>query len=236
MKESNLFEPIKEWLEERGWEVFAEVSGYEGIADIVGRQRKMYCIVEMKTSLSHEVVDQAIRWVGHAHYIYIAIPKRKSAIPRYLEQLFREKGIGVLEVGKIDYSGLYNSEKYYINIKIPSKFKRAYNLTSRTWRLHEEQKYFVPAGSPGGAHWTPYKQTMKEVKEYLESRHYFSRRSKNKDKAWVSIDEILKHCETHYANPKPSLAKALKEFETDWCECKKMNRKLYFRFKEIKIS
>lgn len=114
MKESDLFEPIKDWLEERGWEVFAEVSGYEGIADIVGRQRKMYCIVEMKTSLSHEVIDQAIRWVGYVHYIYIAIPKRKSAIPRYLEQLFREKGIGVLEVGKIDYSGLYNSEKYLL--------------------------------------------------------------------------------------------------------------------------
>lgn len=71
MKETDLFEPVKNWLSEKGWEVFAEVSGGMGIADIVGKQHPLYCVVEMKTSLSHDVIDQAIRWYGSAQYIYI---------------------------------------------------------------------------------------------------------------------------------------------------------------------
>lgn len=36
LKESDLFPPIKEWLQERGWEVYSEVS-VEKRADIVRR-------------------------------------------------------------------------------------------------------------------------------------------------------------------------------------------------------
>lgn len=229
MKETDLYEPVKNWLEEKGWEVFAEVSGWEGVADIVAKQPPTYCVVEMKTSLSHDVIDQAIRWVGYAHYIYIAIPERKTSVPRYLKKLFSEKGIGLLEVFQDQWS-----QKYDVKVQIPSKFKRAYLLKNRTWRLREEHKEFVPAGSSGGAHWTPYKGTMKDVKEFLK-RELMLCKYKGTD-GWVSIDEILNYCETHYSNPKPSLSKALCEFETDWCESKKIGRKIYFRYKENQIS
>lgn len=57
IKESELFEPVKEWLEEKGYEVFSEVSPrYSGgkRADIIGRNSRAIAIVELKTTLSLE--------------------------------------------------------------------------------------------------------------------------------------------------------------------------------------
>ncbi len=48
---------------------------------------------------------------------------------------------------------------------------------------------------------------------------------------WVDINTILTYCETHYASPKPSLSKALRDFENDWCESQMIGRKLHFRYK-----
>lgn len=94
------------------------------------------------------------------------------------------------------------------------------------WKLREEHKNFVEGGTPGGAHWTPYKSTISDVKDYLRRQLLLG-----KNDGWISIDAILEHCETHYSNPKSSLAKSLIDFENDWCESKKIGRKMHFRFR-----
>jgi hypothetical protein len=222
LKESDLYLPTKDWLEDKGWEVFAEVSGACGVADVVGKQGKARCVIEMKTSLSHDVIDQAIRWRGYAHYIYIVIPTRKKGLPRYLNNLFKEKGIGVLEV---ELNNKFNETCVYQ--KLPARFRKAYNLGDYDWNLREEHKTFAVAGSSGASHWTPYKATMGDVKDYMSRG-----RVKHYNDGWVSINDILDHCETHYANPKTSLVKSLVDFESDWCESKKINRKWHFRHKK----
>ena len=34
---------------------------------------------------------------------------------------------------------------------------------------------------------------------------------RSRDGEWVTVDEILEHCETHYRNPKASVMATLKE-------------------------
>lgn len=222
MKETDLFKPVKEWLEDKGWTVYAEVAGANGVADIVATQGPLKCVVEMKTTLSHDVIDQIFRWRHYGHYKYIAVPARKKNVPRYLKRMFEEHGIGVLFIREV-----FSSKD--VEDVIASRFKRA--VMHDRWELYEEQKDFSLAGSSGGAHWTPYKNTIGLVKAYLK-------RERNNDKeGWVSINDILNTCETHYARPKPSLSKSLRDFENDWCETKVMmdekrsRNQLHFRVK-----
>ncbi|MGG4438386.1 hypothetical protein AAXE64_27930 [Priestia megaterium] len=221
MKESDLFVPVKEWLEEKGYEVFSEVQhGWGGKrADVVGRIGKCICIVEMKTSLSMDVIEQAISWTPYAHYIYIAIPKRKAPIRHFIQQLLRQHRIGILEVSSRNWVSDYHKAHF----NRPSMLDWTSGSKRFNWNniLKEEHKTWLPGGSAGGGYVTDYKITIQSVKDYLR-----------RQKDWVSINDILTHCETHYASPKPSLAQALINFENDWCEVKKIGRKNHYRMKE----
>lgn len=75
MKETDLFQPVREWLEERGFEVYSEVQpGYGGPrADIVGSCKPIVAVVELKTHLSLALMDQAVSWLGRAHYVYVVV-------------------------------------------------------------------------------------------------------------------------------------------------------------------
>jgi hypothetical protein len=222
MQEQDLFDPIKGWLEEKGYEVYAEVEMPFGRADVVGKNHPAYCVVEMKTSLNLEVISQAIRWRGLFHYIYIAIPRRKRRVPSFANKILHDNRIGLLEV-----------DGDYVRTAVPARYNRPYYPYSKKVNnyLYEEQKTWVKGGSNGGGYVTPYKITMSRIKEYLKRERYWYNGIKKEDGGWRTINEILEYCETHYQNPKSSLAKALQDFENDWCESKKENGKLFFRHK-----
>ena len=79
MKESELFGPVKKFLLEQGCtDVYGEVMN----CDVLGINGDINYIVEMKTSLTFKLIDQALKRVRLGQYVYIAIPKRKQAIPR----------------------------------------------------------------------------------------------------------------------------------------------------------
>lgn len=90
----------------------------------------------------------------------------------------------------------------------------------------------MQGGSTGGGFYTPYRGTMQNVRELLERRRKWPGANGDPD-GWLTISEILDHCETHYASPKPSLSSALRSFEGDWCEWKKENGKLWFRATKV---
>lgn len=75
----------------------------------------------------------------------------------------------------------------------------------------------LKGGHSGGGYITTYRITMNKVQDYLK-----------REGGWRSIKDILDHCETHYASPRASLAKALQDFEDDWCEMKKEGRQAVF--------
>jgi hypothetical protein len=225
IKENELFDPVKIWLENNGYEVYSEVSprGIGQRADIVGKHGKVILIVELKTTLSLELIDQAYFWKKYAHYVYVAIPKRTKKIPDIIKEYLYKEGIGILEISPIYFPVL---------VRQKAKFNRPPLLNKIDWEkeLLPEHKTWLKGGSSGGGYVTPFKITVQNIKKYLyhERFKWFSQRTG--DSGWRSINDILEHCETHYANPKSTVSAILRNNNFDWCEVKKENGRLWFRY------
>lgn len=207
-----MYEPLKEYMENLGYEVYPEIEvGWNKRADIIGRNSPAICIVEMKTSLSMELLDQAIRWIPYAHYIYIAIPERKKDIPVIVRRVLSQHKIGILEVSSYKWQKVHDS--------LPARFNRPRLNTNWDKYLTPLHKTWdIQGGAVQGGHLTPYKRTIHHVRNYLA-----------RQRDWVYMKDILEHCETHYASPKNSLSNALRKFEHDWCETKLHKNKLMFK-------
>lgn len=219
MKETDLYEPIKKWLNTKGFDVYAEVKSHGFRSDVIGKSGPALANVELKLQLSFDLLDQALSRKKFFNYTYIAIPKRKS-VPKFVRRFLERENIGLLQV---DGDGR-------VIISWVAKFNRIAPPYKKDWNkfLREEMKENI--GGDNGSHiLTPYKLMMDSVKKYLERVRKADEKQKNNRDGWLLIEEILNNCETHYANPKPSLAKALLNYETDWCETKKESGRRYFR-------
>ncbi|WP_240909090.1 hypothetical protein [Bacillus paralicheniformis] len=220
LKESDLFAPVKSFLIENGCSmVCGEVLG----CDVLGINGACDIIVELKTTLSFKLIDQALDRLNYGHYVYIAIPKRKGHVPRCVRRILQENKIGLLEVAKDKYS-----EDVIASVSIPAK----YNRLATDWKkrglksirdcIKDYHKTQI-GGVKGGEGVTDYSNMIENIKDFLLYR---------KHGQWASIDEILNHCETYYSNPKPSLSATLQaKWNNDWCESKIEKRKKYFRIK-----
>lgn len=211
MKESDLFAPIKEYLiEEVGC---SNVYGEVGSCDVLGIHGPANIIVEMKKNLSFKVIEQAIERRFYGHYVYVAVPKPKS-ISRLVVQILKQHKIGLLLV-----------KDYRVYKHLPARYNREIlplaNIRSMIKPYHETQVGGVKSGEGK----TDYSVTIENIKTFLK-------RKTISNEGWVSIDEILERCETHYANPKQSVSVTLREeWNRDWCESKREKGKLYYRLK-----
>ncbi len=100
MRETDLYEPIKRFLEEQGYEVKAEV----GAADIVGvRRNEPPLIIETKTAFSLSLFHQGTERQAITDLVYLAIPfGRGTAFGKALRRnlkLCRLLGLGLITVG-----------------------------------------------------------------------------------------------------------------------------------------
>ncbi|MEM9972254.1 MAG: DUF2161 domain-containing phosphodiesterase [Pseudomonadota bacterium] len=99
MRETELYAPIKAFLEGQGWEVKAEV----GPADVVAcRAGDPPLIVELKTGFSLSLVHQAVARQAVTDTVYIAAPRKTGranyAALRSMKTLCRRLGLGLLTV------------------------------------------------------------------------------------------------------------------------------------------
>lgn len=217
MREEDMYEPIKAWMGERGFTSYPEVECKHlgGRADIVVTSGQLVGVVEMKQSLSLDLIEQALRWRGFAHYIWIAIPYQPKSFKKFVSMVLRDYGIGVLTISK--FGSVWPAHMPKLARRTLPDLKEALTEHHRTAE--------VKGGQSGGGYITPYRITMKQVRHYL-----------TKENQWRTLKDILDHCETHYASPRASLAKALWQFEAAWCERKKEGGKLYFRARLLEGS
>ena len=207
-KETDMYVHVKALLEKMEYVVYSEVMHPRSTrrADVVGRKDSTITVVEMKTSLSMDLIEQAYLWQPYANHTYIAIPLRKRHIPLFVDKVLGDLGIGVIEVSnwgaRITKSSGYHEIRGHID-----------------WNevLLPEHQTFVEGGTSGGGYVTPYRLTMVRIQEFMS------------DKDWITVKEILEHCKTHYSSPRGSLTKALLSFEKDWCESKKVGGKWMFK-------
>ncbi|WP_231115149.1 DNA cytosine methyltransferase [Neomoorella thermoacetica] len=218
LKESDLFAPVKSWLEEHGYEVYSEVwpELYTWKrADVVALKDGTAAIVELKTSLTLELVAQGAAWQEKANCIYLAVPMRKRInhqVDRFLEKI----GLGLLEVS-LEW-GTWVRE----TVKPESR-----PVAGIDWRrvVTEAHKTGPPGGHAGGGYVTQYKLMIARVRQFVEQHP-----------DGVSIDAILQNCPTYYRHPKRSLTNALQKIEKGWCDSFEVGGQLFFKPKNSKES
>lgn len=240
MKETDLYAPVKAWLEHGGHTVYSEVQPKRFTsrrADVFATHGSIDTVIELKTSLSLTLLDQCAGWGQYAHLVYAAVPAPSRylyghLLNRYVPELgikvMRDHGIGLLYV---DGDKVYNVLRARLNRRIEPILRDSlteYHLT-----------HSPDAGTNAGGHITPYRVTMLRVREFLEKMHDIYDRDSYSLRVvdgWVTIDQILSKCETHYSSPKPSTVAALQNYESDWCETKVEGRKRYFRCKPDMVT
>jgi len=146
------------WLEGQHWDVYQEVATgpYSGRADIVAVQGALTWIVEVKTSLSLDVMAQAVEWYGWASFVSVAVPMaRQSRSRTFAERVLHDHGIGVIEC---DVVGLVRSLTPRLCRRTPRPIRQY---------LDAAQKTMAPAGSAGGGYHTPFAATCRGVNDYV---------------------------------------------------------------------
>lgn len=74
--EEDLYEPVKDYLVELGYDVKGEVS----YCDVSAIKEDIFLVVEMKTTLNLDVILQAVLRQRIADIVYIAVPKKGKTL------------------------------------------------------------------------------------------------------------------------------------------------------------
>ncbi len=76
MRETELYEPVRDWLSDTGWIVRAEVRD----CDIAAVRGDRLLLVELKTTLNFDVVLQAADRQRMGDFVYVAVPAKTKAM------------------------------------------------------------------------------------------------------------------------------------------------------------
>lgn len=161
MKETEVAEPVRDWLLREGWEVYCEVAGRGGRADLVAVQGPILWVVEAKVRLSWGVLMQAKGWIRYAHRVSVAVPWGWSAERRFAHEVCRDYGIGVFAVEKPDQ---WNRRPVHVPVDPP--FRRRVDDQALRSCLYEEQKQSTPSAASAG--WvTPFSITVQHLTAFV---------------------------------------------------------------------
>lgn len=178
--------PVIAYMKDLGWDVYQEVEGPAGRADIVGSKGRLLWVVEAKTRLSLALLGQCFRWTRYAHYVSVAVPpKTRDEGTHFAMQLLRERGAGLFNSREYPFVG---SPTDHVKEVIEAKFHRAVDYKELASRLHVEQMQVGEAGSQHG-YWTPFKQTCENLRQYLKGGKR------------VSLKEAIGSVQHHYKKP-----------------------------------
>ena len=99
--ERELYEPLRQYLIDNGFEVRAEVNK----CDLVAKKTDHIVIVEMKRHLSFDLLVQAVERQSYADEVYLCLPKpagfKLDKTWRAKMKVLRQLGLGLLLVGRI---------------------------------------------------------------------------------------------------------------------------------------
>lgn len=190
MTEQQVAELVVAYLEAIGADVCQEVEVCGGVADIVARVRAEIWIVEVKTSLSLALIQQAMERRRLAHRVYIAAPFSRRTNTEVLAEL----GIGVFEVRPaLAYTDSGNGFGRGAVRELVQSRRWNSRPVSLANELRPEHKTHAKAGAIGaGGRWTEFRATcealaavvrgnpgvtLKAAIEQLKHNHYRSNRS-----------------------------------------------------------
>lgn len=97
MPETDLYHPVKKFLEAQGFTVKAEIKGCDVVAT---RGNEAPLIVELKTGLTLQLFYQAIDRLAISDTVYIAIARPKRRVPIEAVKMAKRLGLGLIVVAK----------------------------------------------------------------------------------------------------------------------------------------
>lgn len=79
LKEYKLSDPVREYFEKQGYDVYTEIPIAGSQIDIIAIKNKFIIAVELKTSLTRQLIHQCIRHQKDCNMIYAAVPVNPSS-------------------------------------------------------------------------------------------------------------------------------------------------------------
>lgn len=226
MKEHELGEQMLVWLQEEypDWDIYQEISlgNARKRADIVLVKSDLVWVIELKTSLSLSVIQQAYEW--QVDYRGVAVPKVMSKSARKSRRwwgsyMARQMEIDLFEIGET-YVDKFSRIMPSIKHKPSYTWQKDKLLNVINTGLTEG---FAEAGTKG-TYWTPYKQSMIEIREYL------------RENPGRSVYEIVEDLgKLHYSSERSArstLLQRLQGIESGWCRVDRDARPYRFYVKE----
>lgn len=98
MLETELFDPVRDYFEARGFAVAAEVRH----CDVVAIKSDHLVIIELKTSLNLTLISQAVQRQAIADEVYVVVPEPKRATRslRHSKEVLARLGLGLITVSQ----------------------------------------------------------------------------------------------------------------------------------------
>lgn len=188
--EAEVAAAVMDYMVAEGYDCYPEVECAEGRADIVGVRpfpfmphRKCVHIVETKTSWSLDLLEQAARRQGYAHYVSIAAPTRPN---NYFSWLCKREGIGLIRF----YDGvgdlrIAETQQYppRLNRHRPG---RSFGPDRVLEALHDDQKRYAPGSTSDQGYSTAWRRTMDRAAEYVRTH------------PGCTVRELVDNVEHHY--------------------------------------
>lgn len=184
--EAALGPPVRGWLEEWQADVYAEVcpASHGARADLAYRlspSSSIVGVVELKTSLSLSLLEQAHGWVrwNLAHYVWIATPTSPGGFAQDVAERF---GFGILQVHT------KGNQAGRVSVIAEAPFHRKADPSALLRGMVPEAKGQT-AGAQGGGYWTPFRGTCERVRRYVDTCG-----------GRVEFGQVIKCVESHYSS------------------------------------
>ena len=197
IKEVDLAKQLIKSFDGTNYEVYQEVTTPNGSADIVLKYTFLWA-VEVKLGMNLTVLAQAHYNQRYFNYSSVCLPG-KSANSKTFDfgrKICKEWGIGIFT---IDMRRHDSAAREYLKPRLNRKA-----LTNRII-LHERMKTYAEAGNSNGDRWTPFNQTVDDLKRYIhanpgcrlndalsEIKHHYSSLStaQNSIRQWIKTGVI----------------------------------------------
>lgn len=160
-------------------------------ADIVGNLNGQLFVIELKKSLSLDVIAQACHWKRYAHRVSVAVPIRvgkrfnqrialhHDQTRKFAGAVLAWQGIGLLEL----------EDRYEIQIhERVAPFARFKVIAGLEACLVPEHRDFAVAGNSEAKRWTKFRSTCEKLRQYVNEH------------PTCSLKEALAAIPHHYAS------------------------------------
>lgn len=136
--ESAIGEQVVVFLKRQGFTVYQEVRHGERIADIVAVQGDRSLVVEVKASARNDVIVQAMKWIGVASSVLVAVPLPSNReLADFFCEICADRGIGVISVGAKTYQ--IERPRFYSGVTHPFNLKPE-NLNAKAGTANHSER------------------------------------------------------------------------------------------------